>query len=359
MSHTMKLILSTLALAAGLAHAQAPVEPAAAAAETAAASAASAASAAPAASAPAAPALKLQTIAINPEDLLDSQKTVVVPTLYLSLLTEGKVTAVKQSGIFSSSNNTARASAAYKVAGLDKAYVQQLAQAAYDDFVGQLRQAGYTVLTYADIKDREFVRAAKRDTDLGPLGLPTSSEGSNTMVTVAPSDEQLFKSGFAGGVFSEFQSGGKSRFTDATLIIPQYSFHAPQAWAEGSAGYRSVSAEANVAEGMNMAWARAPWMGQPKVRIMRGMPGVATKAMVVNVTEKAGSVAKTADTTPDAANALSSVLNLLSGSGAIKRSSGDYLLTIDREAYTRGVMTGVRGFNAEVARAAAAAVATQ
>jgi hypothetical protein len=178
-------------------------------------------------------------LVVNPEDLLDTQKTLVVPTLYLNLLTEGKVSASKSSGMFSGSNNTARASASYRVAGLDKAYAQQLAQAAYDDLVAQLRQAGYTVLTYADVKDREVVRAAQRDSEAGPLGLPTGSEAGNSFVTVAPSDEQLFRSGFAGGAFSEFQSGGKSRFTDATLIIPHFSFQAPQAWAEGNAGYKA------------------------------------------------------------------------------------------------------------------------
>lgn len=306
------------------------------------------------AAATAPPALQVSVNVVNPEDLLDSQKTLVVPTLYLTLLTEGKVAATKQSGMFSGGNATARASAAYKVAGLDKAFAQQLAKAAYEDFVAQLRQAGYTVLTYADVKDRDHVRAAQRDTAAGALGLPERSEGGNAFITAAPSDEQLFKSGFAGGEFSEFISGGKPRFTDATLVIPHFTFHAPQAWAEGARGYKSVSAEANVAEGMNMFQARAHWMGQPKSRMMRGIPGVATKAQVINVTEKAGTLSKVADTTPQAANALGSVLSVF-GAGNIQRSGSEYLLTIDREAYSRGVLNGVRSFNAEVARAAAAA----
>ncbi|MBL8307806.1 MAG: hypothetical protein JNM33_14005 [Rubrivivax sp.] len=301
-----------------------------------------------------APTLKVDVQVVNPEDLLDTNKTLLVPTLYLSLLTEGRVSAGKQSGFFSGGNATARAAASYKVAGLDKAYAQQLAQAAYDDFVAQLRQAGYTVLTYADVKDREVLRGAQRDASAGPLGLPTSSEGGNSYILAAPSDEQLFKSGFAGGAFSEFQSGGKSRITDATIVIPHFTFNAPQAWTETSSGYKSVSAEANIAEGMNLLWARAHWMGQPKSRMMRGIPGVATKAQVVNVSEKAGAVTKTADTTPQTANAVSTVLSLF-GAGNVQRSSSEYLLTIDREAYARGVLNGVRSFNAEVARAAAAA----
>lgn len=298
------------------------------------------------------PSYKLSVV--NPEDLLDFAKTVVVPTAYVTLLTDGKVAAVKQSGFFSRGSNSVGASAAYRVQGIDKAFAQGLAQAAYDDFVTQMRQAGYKVLTYADIRERDIVKAAARQTEFGPLGLPASSQGSNRFVTAAPSDEQHFASGFAGGEFAEFTSAGKSKFGDATVIIPQYAFAAPQSWAAGSSGYSTISAEANVAPGMNLTSAYAHWMGAPKVRMMTGLPGIATKELVINVIEKAGTLEKTADTTPQTANAVSSILGALSGAGTIKKTAGEYLLSIDRVAYTAGVMNGVRGFNAEVAKVAAA-----
>ena len=87
---------------------------------------------------------------------------------------------------------------------------------------------------------------------------------------------------------------------------------------------------------------------------MRGIPGVATKAQVVNVTEKAGSVTRAADATPQAANALGTVLGLFVG-GNIQRTSAACVLTVDRAAYGAWVLNGVRAFNAEVARPAAAA----
>ena len=224
----------------------------------------------------------------------------------------------------------------------------------YDDLVAQLRGAGYTVITYADAKDREVLRSAGRNTEAGPMGLPVKSEGSNQYVLVAPSDEQLFKSGFAGGAFSEFISGGKTRINDATLIIPTFVIQAPQAWTDTGSGYKRVSAEANVAPGMNLWAASAHWMGQPKVRMMRGIPGVATKAQVINATEQAGELVKVEDTTPQAANALSTVFAMF-GAGNVQRSSAKYELRIDRGAYRDGVLNAVRHFNAEVAKAAAAA----
>lgn len=98
-------------------------------------------------------------------------------------------------------------------------------------------------------------------------------------------------------------------------------------------------------------------MGQPRSRMMRGIPGVATKDQVNNTAEKAGELTQRADTTPQSADALGSALSALTGAGNIQRSVGEYLLTIDREAYKAGVFNGVRSFNAEVANAAAAATA--
>lgn len=288
--------------------------------------------------------------AINPEDLLGSNRTLLIPTAYVTLVTDGRVSATRQAGMFQQGNASAQAAANFKVQGLDKAYAQRLARAALDNLVGQLRAAGYTVLTYADVKDRDVFRNAARE-----AGPKAASEGGLNTLTFAPSDEQLFQSGLAGGIFSEFITGGKTRIGDATLIIPQYNFHAPQAWAEGSRGYNSVSASTNVVHGMNMASARVTWLGQPVSRMMRGIPGVATTKPVINVSEKVGNLSTGVDASPVAANALSSALSALGGGGNIQRTVSNYELSIDREAFAAGVMNGVQNFNAEVAKVAASA----
>ncbi len=263
------------------------------------------------------PAAPIEVNIINPEDLLDYNKTIIVPTVYVSLAIEGRVTARQQSGIFQRGSASALASANFKVSGIDKAFAQSVAQKAYDDFVAKLRATGYTVITYAELKDRDFIKALQREKAEGASGLPTRSEGGITYVTAAPSDDQHFKAAFPSGVFSEFVQGGKSLLNDGTLIIPQYTVVAPQVWGESSRGYGSVSAEVKTVAGMNLTNATAPWMGRPKSRIMRGMPGVHTKQQVVNITERAGTLQQTADNTPRAANVLSGALSVLSGAGNI------------------------------------------
>lgn len=308
---------------------------------------------APAVVASAAP-LAIAVKSAHVEDLSSYGKVVVVPTAYVKLLVEGSVFAAKQASAFSTlgggSGNSVKAKAAYTVAGIDKAFAQGLAKQAYDDFVARLRGAGYTVLTYEDIKGRDYVASASRDTGNATWGMPTEKViGSrDTYVVAAPSDEMAFKVGFT-GVFAEFVSMGKPRFTDAAVVIPIYTINAPLASTETGSGFNRIEAAASVNPAMNLQAASAMWMGAPKVRMGGSMlPGVMTKEPVLHVVESAGTLSKE-DTTSKSANAVSKTLSLFGG-GSISSNSADYTYTIDRAAYSGGVLRAATGFNAEVAK---------
>lgn len=295
------------------------------------------------------------------QDLRDYSNTVVVPTAYVKFLVDGKVFVSKQGSALSTlgggSANSVKASAKYKVAGLDKAMAQGIAKQAYDDFVAKLRAAGYTVLTYDDIKDRDYMKSAARDKGDAKWGLPTESPvgSSDTYVIAAPSDAQQIKIGFT-GAFAEFISLGKPKIKDATIVIPTYTIVSPQVWGTTDSGFNRIEAGISTAAGMNLQYASAIWMGKPKVRMGGGnVPGVVTKAAVINITEKAGELVKAADTTPTAANALSKGLSMLSGAGSINASSAEYTFNVDRTAYTAGALKGITDFNAEVGKAASSA----
>lgn len=238
-----------------------------------------------------APASKtLAVTAINPEDLPSYSNTVVVPTVFVKLLVEGKAFVSQQGGYqIGKSSNSVKASAKYKVIGIDKKLAQDIARQAYDNFVAKLRVAGYTVLTYDDIRERDYVKSADREKADATWGLPmeTSRAGNETYVVAAPSDEQLFKSGMAGGVFNQFISWGKPKFKDATVIIPQYTITAPQVWGKKDASYSTISAAINTEPSMQLRSAAAPWMGAPVVRIMHGIPGVTTNG-TIKVSDKVG-----------------------------------------------------------------------
>lgn len=296
--------------------------------------------------------LHMKVTASRIKNLGDSQ-TIVVPTVYVKLPVAGNVMAVKQASAFSllggGSGNTVRASAHYTVTGLDKAFAQQLAKKVYDDLVTKLREAGYTVKTYDDIKDLDSVKEIKRDKPDETWGLPLEKNqiGNDVCVVATPSDEQNFKSSL-GAVISPFQHFGKSRLgkDSGTLLIPVLTFDAPQAWGKADSGYKSISAEVNVAPGMNLASAGAPFLTADG-----GWGDVQTKGPSPNISSKVGTLAKE-DATDHLGNAFSSAISTLTGSGSIKSSKGIYVLTIDKAAYEAGLMNGAGAFNTEVANAA-------
>lgn len=302
---------------------------------------------------------KMEVVGGYASDLSDYNKTVVVPTAYVKLLVQGKAFVAKQGSALQTlgggNANSVKASAKYKVEGIDKAYAQALARQAYDDFVGKLRAAGYTVLTYDDVKGRDYVKGAAREKSDATWGLPveTPVNSPDTYLVAAPSDEQQFKTGFT-GIYSEFISRGKPKFEDAAMVIPVYTIVAPQVWGEAGGGYNRISAKINAFPGMNLQSASAMWMGKPHVRMGGKIAGVMTKSYVANISPKAGELVKAEDTTPKAANALSKGLSILSGAGSIDSSSANYVFTVDRAAYSAGVMKGIGDFNAEVSKFAAA-----
>lgn len=293
--------------------------------------------------------------------LLDYSKTIVVPTIYVKFLVSGRTAVSKQGGYqIGKDSNSVKASATYKVLGLDKAMAQEISKKVYNDLITKLRGAGYKVLTYDDVKDRDYVKKAGRATPDSKWGLPLESSlfgRSDEYITAAPSDEQQFEIPMQ-GVFWEFISMGKPKFEDATMLIPTYTITAPQVWGKTDSSYSTISAEINTAPGMNLTSASAPWMGAPKFGMGGGNAiGVHTKAQVVNVIEKAGELVKTEDTTPTTANALSAGLSALFGGGSISASSSAYTFTIDKKSYTEGVLKGTGQFNDVLAKVAASATA--
>jgi hypothetical protein len=282
------------------------------------------------------------------EKELRNSLTIIIPTVYVELAVAGKIAGVKQGGMFGGSNSV-KAKAHWAVEGLDKDFIQTIARKVQDDLAAKLRAAGHTVKTYEDIKDLAAVKSAQRQSVDATWGLPlvkTPFIAGSVVAVAAPSDGQYFISGLAWGEHNQFIKGGKSTLGEGVILIPTLTIAAPQAWAETSRGYKSVSAQVNVAHGMNLTWARATFLNE------RGGGGsLTTKEQIINLNEKVGELT-TRDTTPHTANALSAALSALSGAGSIKSSSGHYLLTIDRPAYEAAVLRGALAFNDEIAKIA-------
>jgi hypothetical protein len=271
--------------------------------------------------------------------------TIVVPTLYLRVPVEGKASASNDSdglrSIGRGNQGKVHVHAAFKVVGMDKAMAQDLAKAAYDDFVAKLRGAGYKVLTYDDIKD-QVASLSRYDKDAA-YGIAMDA---GTMIAT-PTDDMAIKPGMGGNVISPYQSFGKSKLKDgATILIPSFTLASPLAKADTHSSGAKIT----------LIPAMALTQGYVAVLTHGGGWGSAKlKKAVYGLSENTGTIVETKDNTPSVGNAISKTLSILGGVASRTVKSKAYELTIDKAGYRAAAVKGLSMFNEELAKVAAGA----
>ncbi len=145
--------------------------------------------------------------------------TFLVPTVYLYVSARGKLTAGGGLG-------NAGVKARVFVQGPSKKQLQALAASLQDELVGQLRAAGYTVLTFDDV--RADVADKERWAPNPRYGMPTHDARAfpgTDFVVATPSDEEVLSYGLTGPVAPW---GKATQRTGATLLLPEFYFTLPQ-----------------------------------------------------------------------------------------------------------------------------------
>lgn len=307
----------------------------------------------PTATAAAAPAVA-DPIALGDQLNVDGEKhfrgmtRVLVPTVVVRLATRGSLTVVNQGRFFQTDGKTAKAKGKFVVAGLDKEFAQSLARQLHDDFVARLRTAGYTVLTYDDVKDNPEVVGMKRYRADDEYGMPTGGpQGSkNTYVVAFPSDAQAIDPPFQGYAWG-FRKVSKE--LDATLLVPEYVVDAPLLTGSKRHGIASRGASVSVFPEMmvNAYVAMATAKG--------GWGSIRLKGPIGDVAEDVGQIGDAKDDSPKFANAIAAGLSELSALGAdLQSKSGIWGMKLNRPAYTAGVLRGGVSFNVAAVQAMAA-----
>jgi hypothetical protein len=307
----------------------------------------------------AAPATAQDLLAIKPDTLdtdgikfLRDAETILIPMVVLQVAEEGEVWVTAGGGMLSSANGTARAKGKFVVTGLDKAMLQDAARLVEEDFVTRLRAAGFTVATYADIKDHPETIAMKRYAAKADAryGLPTDKVVRTEYVLATATDEQNFDPPLQGYHWG-FRKIAKEK--NYTVVVPVYTLDAPQMWGESEEGYKRAKAGINIAPGMNVTSALT-WILTPK-----GGGGILKlKSAVQNAAEEVGSL-DSEDKSPTAANAVSKGLSFLGGSRDIQTKSTSFVLTADQAKFKGGLLRGGYSVNALIANAAKAAKGTK
>lgn len=145
--------------------------------------------------------------------------TFLVPTAYLYVSVREKLTAGGGLG-------NAGVKARVFIQGPGKKQLQRLAAALQDQLIGDLRAAGYTVLTYDDVRSDV---ANKDHFEPNPrFGLPTHDARAFPgvdFVLATPTDEQAISYGLTG---QTGPWGEATKRTGATLLLPEFYFTMPQ-----------------------------------------------------------------------------------------------------------------------------------
>ena len=171
----------------------------------------------------------------------------LVPTTYLYIAARSKVGAGGTLG-------KAGVRAAAFTDGLTKSGIQQLAGQMQSEIVGQLRAAGYTVLTFddvrADVADKARMPVNPR------FGMPTKDMRNFPGVdffVATPSDEQAVDFGMMGPQANYTKAAQR---TGATLLLPQVWLTLPQ-----------LSATASQSEGFTWRSSKAGVSGSPAMHL--------------------------------------------------------------------------------------------
>ena len=101
--------------------------------------------------------LNMDRVEIDAKKPLGFSETYFIPSANLLITASGDVWAQSKAG-----GSNAQAHGKYFVKELDRVFVQDLARKVQDDLVTKMRAAGYTVLTYEDLKGEADVAGHSR-----------------------------------------------------------------------------------------------------------------------------------------------------------------------------------------------------
>jgi hypothetical protein len=238
-------------------------------------------------------------------------KTYLIPTYTVQVSSLGSVWAKA---------GRTKAHAKYYVSGLDKAVMQGLSKKLQDDLVAKMRSAGYTVLTYEDVKGEPDVSSHGLLKIDSRYGLPTGGGlgAPVTFVIANPTDAQAFEAPIQG---PSWWLRGISKAKDLTVIVPELTFTTPQMFGQASSTATVDSAGISTDPRMIFEGAKIygmnPKGGQPAIQVQqhgkRTAADVAGK--ITKISEDRTGVSHVFETTVD-----------------------DYVMELDPAVFTDGVL---------------------
>lgn len=246
-------------------------------------------------------------------------KTYFVPSYVLNVSVRGSVWASK---------GGAQAHGKFFVDGLEPPLMHGLAAKLQADLITRMRAAGYTVLTFEDLKSEPDVVGRSRDKIDEKAGLPVRHGTPLSYVIAAPTEEQQFNNGGQGAAWP-FRGIAKEK--GLMVLAPEITFTVPQMWGVTRAGYASNSAGISTDPAMMLegAWIAAVNGKGGTISILIEKHGMRL------ATEVTGTIKQLSEES-------------YNFSADWKRTSGDFSMTLDQVAFGDGVMRVGLAINAMI-----------
>jgi len=259
-----------------------------------------------------------------------SSDTILVPSLYLHTLVEGRYTQ---------SNRNAHAKAKYALTNASPALGTELATLIYRDLIEKLEQSGWKVLTYEDTKDHPGWAELNMIEDHKALGIPgfdfNFGHGKQTWMTSLPKDGYPAKPQRIGTPGSPNLHKIHTRVAKdlgANLLFPVFRFDGPVAYGSKVRGYKRRSAKAGIAAVMDLAYIHSGFYSR------KGAWGGVNGKKSVRVSENIGSIQKVEESQ-------SENVSLFTFETFRSISRGDYQVTLDLEEYKRAILQAATDYN--------------
>ena len=266
--------------------------------------------------------LPRSSVEVSNGKFLGGTRSIIVPTVFLNLSIRGDAYLGNPSEA-----SSGHLHGKYAVRDLEKTFAQDLARRLQEDLVTRLREAGFTVQSYDDIKhDPEVERIGLQGPD-PELGMPVVGDlgGRIEYVRAVPSDGQQFEPA-PPGVHWAFR--GEAAYRGASVIVPELWITAPQVFGERASNRQRANAELNLISGMSLTRAFA-WFINPS-----GDGGrIRTTQPWRNVSEQVGTFVQAGSA------------SARGNDSALKQTQALWVMTLDRLVYAEAVLKAGRAFN--------------
>lgn len=278
---------------------------------------------------------------------LKESKKIILPTLYVRMMDWGRVSAVTQTSALQSMSgrrdSTVRDTKEI-VATVDTALIAEIAGALYADLAAKLRAAGYEVVTFDEVKTHAtFAGLSIKPID-AKLGAVSDEVNMNKVrfryLKIPPAGFPVYAPPIQGPLWP-MRSALKELGAHAMIVT--YTFEPIVMEAESR---RSAvnTAHAKATAQLRLASAYAEFLN-PKAA-----GGSIKTTEPRRLSDNVGEIGPVADVSPDTANALSSALGGLFGTGSIKSRKNLLALNPDKARLREYLLAGGQAFNDVVVR---------